>query len=386
MTEIWVPYGPVEVSFDIKQENLSQILEPQPKRLPKEDIDQKAHESDGFDSILVLSGTNGVVQVIDALFSENKTITKIIYPKALGALARRKAQEFQVSTVEELNTEDLREVGIVDGTPGKLFSQVQQGSNLAVLTSVHYDPLFGLSGAASDLLCLSPQLKSEAFKRSVEELPCLPSKSAASWYATRMLQTCPNVNVVEIVERSVGGALSFFSGEPEATHAKVLDFWKSSLSISLSNRAERTIFGCGGGENDKTLTDALARAFFNIVQNVALKDSGAKVCMLAECAKGLGSEALLRYVTGRFTPGAKLDQVSYFDGLEVLLSFYKVQGDLELAMVSTLPRYYGEKFQFKMYSGAKEAPSSVVSPGSRAKVLVIPDASSSAITPQPESA
>jgi hypothetical protein len=179
--------------------------------------------------------------------------------------------------------------------------------------------------------------------------------------------------------------LSFFSGEPEATHAKVLDFWKSNLSINLSTKAERTIFGCGGGENDKTLTDALGRAFFNIVQNVALKDSGARICMLAECARGLGSEALLRYVTGRFTPGAKLDQQqSYFDGLEVLLSFYKVQEDLELAMVSTLPKYYGEKFQFKMYSGAREAPTSLVSPGSRAKILVIPDASTASVNQQAE--
>ncbi|MDH2901545.1 MAG: hypothetical protein PXY39_11300, partial [archaeon] len=195
----------------------------------------------------------------------------------------------------------------------------------------------------------------------------------------------PNVNAIEVVETSTAGALALFSGEPEAVHAKVLDFWKTNLTIELPSRAERIIFGCGGGENDKSLTEALGRSFFNVVQKLSLKDSGAKICMLAECSQGLGSEALLRYVTGRFTPGANLDQLSYFDGLEVLLSFYRVQGDLELSMISTLPKYYGEKFQFKMYSGAREAPSSLVSPGSRAKIIVVPDGSSTDFTTSSES-
>jgi hypothetical protein len=376
LTEIWVPYGPVEVSFDIKQENLSQVLESQSKKISKEEIEQKAMESAGLDCILVLSGTNGTAQVLDALLLKNKGITKLLHTKQSGWLARRKAQEYQIPSVEQVNTQDLTDIGIVDGTKSKMISQVKNSSNVTVLTSVHYDPLFGLSSAASDIVSLSQETKGEAFKRSFEELPCDPSKSYASWYATRVLQTSPNVNAIEVVETSTAGALALFSGEPEAVHAKVLDFWKTNLTIELPSRAERIIFGCGGGENDKSLTEALGRSFFNVVQKLSLKDSGAKICMLAECSQGLGSEALLRYVTGRFTPGANLDQLSYFDGLEVLLSFYRVQEDLELSMISTLPKYYGEKFQFKMYSGAREAPSSLVSPGSRAKIVVVPDGSS----------
>ena len=385
MTEIWVPYGPVEVSFDIKQENLSQVLESQPKKISKEEIEQKAMESAGPDCILVLSGTNGTSQVLDALLLKNKGITKLLHTKQSGSLVRRKAQEYQIPTVEQVNTQDLADIGTLDGAAARMISQVKNSSNLTVLTSVHYDPLFGLSSAASDLMSLSQETKGEAFKRSFEELPCEPSKSSASWYATRVLQTCTNVNAIEVVETSTAGALALFSGEPEAVHAKVLDFWKTNLAIELPSRAERIIFGCGGGENDKSLTEALGRSFFNVVQKLSLKDSGAKICMLAECSQGLGSEALLRYVTGRFTPGANLDQLSYFDGLEVLLSFYRVQEDLELSMISTLPKYYGEKFQFKMYSGAREAPSSLVSPGSRAKIIVVPDGSSTDFTTTSES-
>lgn len=375
MVEIWVPYGPVEVSFDIKQENLSQILEPHTTKLDRIEIERRITESVSADSILVLASTIGTTEILDALLSKNKSITRIIYPKEHASLARRKSQEFSVPTIEELNLSDLSDAGIVDGKPAKMFTQVKNSTNLVILTSVHYDPLFGVTSAASDLTSLSREAKSEAFRRSIEELPCEPSRSNASWYATRLLQTSPNISVIEVVEKVGSGIQGIFVGEPESTHAKVIEFWNDIFSVPLSSKAERVIFGCGGKDGDRSLTNALGRSFFNVVQNASLKDSGAKVCMLAECSEGLGSEALLRYVTGRFTPGANLDEVSYFDGLEVLLSFYKVQEQLDLSMISTLPKYYGEKFQFKMYSGAREAPSSVVSQGSRAKILVVPDGS-----------
>ena len=115
-------------------------------------------------------------------------------------------------------------------------------------------------------------------------------------------------------------------------HAQSTDSWIKNNSVNYTNKAERVIFGCGGQESDKTLHEALARAFFNITSNLALLDSpNSKICMLAECSQGLGSEALLRYVTGRYTPGRKLDAVEYFDGLEVLTSFYKILGTVDTA-------------------------------------------------------
>ena len=376
MVEIWVPYGPVEVSFDIRQENLSQIIEPQTKKLSKEEIEAKVLETAGCDSILLLTATGGTLEILDSLLSNNKNIKKILYPKHLATLAKHKSQEFEIPVSEELIISELSEIGSVDNTQGSIFTQLKNSSNLLVVTSLHYDPMFGLTSAASDIVSLNQSMKSEAFKRSIDDLPTSSSNSNANWYATRLIQNCPNVSALEVIEKTGVGSVGVFSGEPEATHAKAIDFWKSTLSASIPTRVERILFGCGGGQNDISLTHALARSFFNVVNNASMKDSEAKICMLAECSQGLGSEAFFRYVTGRFTPGANLDQLSYFDGLEVLLSFYKIQGQLDLALISTLPKYYGEKFQFKVYSGAREAPSAVVSPGSRAKISVVPDASS----------
>jgi hypothetical protein len=394
LVEIWVPYGPVEVSFDIKQENLGQILEPELKKLSREEIDSRTIEFPRFDSILVLSETQGTSLVLDSLLAmskkSNSSPSSLIHTKRSGALVRRKAQEYQISSVQELNTQDLSDAGMVDGSPAKIFSQIKNASNLAVLSSVHYDPMFGLTSAASDLVSISKEGMNEAFKRSYDELPCSPRKSNASCYATRLLQTCPNASVVELVEKSSSstsqssGVLGLNYGEAEATHAKVLDFWSKNLSSPIQSKSERVVFGCGGGQNDITLNEALSRAFFNVVENASLKGSNARVCMLAECSQGLGSDALLRYVTGRFTPGMNLDNQNYFEGLEVLLSFYKIQDELELSMISTLPKYYGEKFQFKMFSGAREAPQAVLSQGSRAKITVIADGSSIAITMKEE--
>jgi len=378
MTEIWVPYGPVEVSFDIKQENLSQILEPQTPKITQEDL-EKAADMVSQDTLLLLSGSSGTQKFLDLLLTRNKTVRKILHPKNLGALARRKAQEFAIEA-ELLNIESLIDIGLVDGAPAKVPAQIKATNRLLVLTSVHYDPLFGLTSAASDLVSLVTELKDQAFKRSSDELPCPLLKSNASWYSMRVLQSCSEVQVMEIVEKTTAGLLSVSYGDCESAHAQTIDFWTKTLSIALPAKMERIIFGCGGLENDRTLTESLARSFFQIAKNVALEDSESKICMLGECSQGLGSEALLRFVTGKFEPRAKLETLTYFDGLEVLLSFYKVQRDLQLSILTTLPEYYASRFGFKTIGGGREAPASLIQQGSRAKILVVTDASTTYFT------
>lgn len=371
MTEIWIPYGPVEVSFDIKQENLSQIIDPQPTSLAQETLDKTA-DLVSEDTVLVLSGTAGTQKVLDSLLARNKGVRRILYPKHLGALARRKAQDFGIEA-EPFNVESLVDAGMVDSTPAHVPTQLTT-HKLLLITSVHYDPLFGLTSGCSEVVSLVQELKQQAFNRSIDELPCSLNKSSASWYSTRLLQTC-SIKALEIVEKKSIGVLFVSYGECESAHSEVMDYWAHSLSVPAPGRSERIIFGSGGQENDKSLSDALARSFFPIVKDVVLEDSESKICMLAECSQGLGSDALLRFVTGRFEPRAKLDAVTYFDGLEVLLSFYRVQRDLQLNILTTLPRFYASKLDFKTIGGAREAPASIVQLGSRAKILVVTDAS-----------
>ncbi len=380
MVEIWVPYGPVEVSFDIKQENLTQILEPHPAKLPQEELEKRL-DSVAADTLLLLSGSPATVKTLDTLLARNKAINKILHPKNLGALARRKAQEFAIQA-ELFDQENLEDSGMVDGSPLRMPAQVKNSSKLVILTSIHYDPMYGLSSAASDLISLVPELKAAAFKRSVDELPCAAAAiSNASWYSIRALQSCSKADTIEVVEKTGGGVLNLFYGDIDSVHAQSTDSWVKNSSVNYTNKAERVIFGCGGQESDKTLHEALARAFFNITSNLALLDSpNSKICMLAECSQGLGSEALLRYATGRYTPGGNLDAVEYFDGLEVLISFYKILGTVELHLLSTLPKYFVERFDMKPVSAARDAPSSIVQLGSRAKILVVPDATSARFT------
>ncbi len=375
MVEIWVPYGPVEVSFDIKQENLSQILEPQPSILAREEIESRL-DSVTADTLLLLSGSNGSLKALDTLLSRNKGVTKILYPKNLGALARRKAQEYTIQA-EQLNEQALEESGIVEGSNVKVPSQLRSTPKLVLLTSVHYDPMYGLSSAASDLVSCVIDLKGQAFNRSIDDLPCTSVfSSAASEYAIKVLQTCPSVDTIEVVEKTSTGLLNLFYGDIESVHSQTASYWTKNIAVGFASKVERILFGCGGQEGDKTLTDALGRSYFNMISNVALDDS--RICMLAECTQGLGSEAFLRYVTGRFTPGANLDAISYFDGVETLLSLLKIQRqkNVEMNLVSTLPNYFAERFGFKPISAARDAPSSVVQLGSRAKILVVPDGSS----------
>lgn len=380
MPEIWVPYGPVDVSFDVKQENLIQVLEPSVQKLAPEELAQKISESVALsaDSLLIFSGSSGVSNVLDQILTQNNLISNLYYyPKSLGALARKKAQDHpgKIEKIDLLKGENLVETGeTVDGTPAKIPAEIKNSSNLLVISSLHYDPMFGLSSSASDIISSSKELKSESFKRSKGELPCMVGKSEASWHATRTLQTCPNVSSMEIIERKGVGILGIFSGEGESTHAKALEFWTRNLEVPLPSKSQRIVFGCGGADNDSSLSDSLSRAFFNVVANAVLPDSGSKVCMLADCSDGLGAESLLNYVTGKLSD-PNISDGEYFDGLEVLVSLQKLQKDLDVSLVSTLPKFYGEKFGFKMYNGAKDAPSTIFPHGSKAKMLVVPDAS-----------
>jgi hypothetical protein len=376
MPEIWVPYGPVEVSFDIKQENLSQMLDPTPAKVTEEELERSV-DAVAEETVLLLSGTPGAQRVLDKLLTRNKFVRRILHPKEHGALARRKSQEFGIQA-ELLNPESLSEIGNVDTTAAMYPSQIAGGKRMLLVSSAHYDPLFGITSAGSEVVSLFSELKGECFKRSLDELPCALDKSNASWYSTRLLETAAEVKCLEVVEKAGIGITSVSFGAPEAAHFQTLEYWKNNLKIDLPSKAERIIFGCGGQENDATLTSAFARSFFNVVSSVALEE--AKVCMLAECSQGLGSEALLRFVTGRYEPRTKLDPLDYFDGLEVLISFYRVQRELELTILTTLPHFYASKFDFKTIRGARDAPSSLVQQGSRAKILVVPDASSSFFT------
>ena len=145
MTEIWVPYGPVEVSFDIKQENLSQVLEPQPAKFSPEDLEMIA-DLIAEENLLLLSGSPGIQKFLDVLLARNKGIKKILYLKAQGALARRKSQEFGIAA-EQVDADKIEDLGMVDGIPSRIPLQLKNAGKVLVISSIHYDPIFGLSSS-----------------------------------------------------------------------------------------------------------------------------------------------------------------------------------------------------------------------------------------------
>ncbi len=361
----------MEVSFEIKQENLTQILEPTPQKISAEELEITADKVSAV-NLLILSGTPGVQKFLDVLLARNKNVKKLFYPKPLGALCRRKAQEFAIQA-EPL---EILEGGSESVSPETLAKKVPAlGTKILLVSSVHYDPLFGLSSAASETTRLVPELKAYLFSEFRDTLPCSTEDAEATGFALNQFQSLPDVSSLEVTEKAGSGTIGLSLGEVTEAHTRTLEIWKATLSVP-AQKAERVIFGCGGGENDKNLTEAFSRALFPILQNVALNDTSSKICMLAECGSGLGSEAFLRFVTGRLEPRSKIGALEYVEGLEVLVAFQKLQTDFELKILTTLPNFYAAKFDLKTIGGAREAPGSLLQLGSRAKISVFPDASS----------
>ena len=320
----------------------------------------------------MLSGSLGVQKFLDVILARNKGVKKLVYPKALGALCRRKAQEFSLAS-EQLQVEDRSASGQNSSEEIKQAIPASTFEKTVLLSSVHYDPLFGLSSGVSEVARTVSSLKRRTFLEFADELPIKPENSGPTDFALNQLQS--PVNSLELVEKSGVGTVGISYGEFRSAHSSSIEIWNRSLLIP-AQRSERVIFGCGGGENDRNLTDAFGRALFPVLMNVALPDNDSKVCMLAECGSGLGSEAFLKFVTGRLDPRSKIGGVDYIDGLEVLVSFQRLQRNFELSILTTLPRFYASKFDLKAIGGAREAPAALVQQGSRAKILVLPDASS----------
>ena len=322
--------------------------------------------------LALLSGTSGTQKFLDVLLTRNKNLKKIVYPKSLGALARRKAQEFSIDS-EQLTLTERSEASRYEGISAYLPSL--DSGKLLILSSAHYDPFFGLSSAASEIVNLVPEVKKHLFNEF--SMSCRSLLKRRRRRITRLRCSSPRrkLGQLELVEKAGVGIVGLSYGEIESTHNKTIEIWTKGLSVPIQ-KSERVIFGCGGGDNDRTLTDAFSRALFPVLRNTALPDSDSKICMLAECGHGLGSEAFLRFVTGRLEPRSKIGGIDYLEGLEVLLSFQKLQRDFQINILTTLPQFYAAKFDLKTIGGARAAPTSLVQPGSRAKILVVPDASS----------
>ena len=113
--------------------------------------------------------------------------------------------------------------------PARVPSQLKTSNKLLLLTSVHYDPLYGMTSAASDVVSLVTRVEGTSLQEIVGGIPCLPTKSNASWYSTRVLQSCPQVKVIEIIEKTTTGLLAVFYGECEPAHSESVEFWTKTF-------------------------------------------------------------------------------------------------------------------------------------------------------------
>ena len=62
--------------------------------------------------------------------------------------------------------------------------------------------------------------------------------------------------------------------------------------------------------------------------------------MVAECSRGLGSDALRMHIEGRLPPERLQNPSIYVDGMEEILFLYEAQKRCQIALVSILPEMY----------------------------------------------
>jgi nickel-dependent lactate racemase len=174
---------------------------------------------------------------------------------------------------------------------------------------------------------------------------------------------------IELVASGTG-IVGVHTGTAQEAFSKALAQFRTSAEVQAEPVKSAIISASAEAWSHSTLGGAL-NSLWNSVH--AVKEGGTAV-LLAECREGLGGGALQAYVEGRLAD----DQVAgaqYSDGLEHLLYLQELKEKKELALVSTLPRYYANKLGFVTFSSARDALESLLAKHGRShKALVVADA------------
>jgi hypothetical protein len=368
MPEIWLKYGSTDVVLDIRFENLSSQVSSSLQALPDEQVNAELGAVPVTDSMLVvaLSPSKAAARAVSAVFESARTkgfsnVTVDVPAKQAGALRSNLASlnpdpQAQAISVNRIDYHSLPE-------------RMTKFQSTVVISQMAYDPLFGFAGAPTAILRnLNQEKIAEAFQARQSNAPAPGVEGGPLKVALGAVEGIQATSI-ELVASGTG-IVGVHTGTAQEAFSKALAQFRTSAEVQAEPVKSAIISASAEAWSHSTLGGAL-NSLWNSVH--AVKEGGTAV-LLAECREGLGGGALQAYVEGRLAD----DQVAgaqYSDGLEHLLYLQELKEKKELALVSTLPRYYANKLGFVTFSSARDALESLLAKHGRShKALVVADA------------
>jgi hypothetical protein len=339
MPEVWLKYGKVEVALEIQRERLGQIIEDPLPDIEIEQIEKELQPLKENKEINLLVGDFETTTIKFLQYLANYLVAAKVNIYSSDQILKQLKKSLRDLFYSFLKIEEERfPVGIVDGVPLKLPAILSK-TDLYLISSVGYNPLFGFSGGPTCLLAFcGDDLKYEAIKRETELQPNSGKETSAGWFANRVSEEVSGLKGVEILPGSSGFSKIFLGNVQEVHKIASQELLKYSMK-KVSSKVSLAIVAPGEEEKYRTL-DLSLNSLWNVLQAM---EEGSTVILLSEAIESLGSEALSRYVYTGLDIKDLLKRGPYLEGLENLYYLSDIKTKYDLGFLTTLPKALIEK-------------------------------------------
>lgn len=356
MPEIWLNYGLTDVVLDIRAENLDTKIDSKGSVLTDPEITSKLEQ-------IELSKPTELV-----LLDHSKTVQKVI--SLLFDICNQKSVPKPRILVDKPNVHLMKGIFTDPSLTITEFSDVQlSNSNLIFIGEMEFDGLFGFNTISTKLIRkYGKEHMLAAYEKRKGNFPA-PGEEIANFAIAQKFTDAFEISAIEIVGNSTG-VVNLATGHPSSTSSISKSFLPNAINEVGKHR---TMIISPGKESNETLGRSLT-SLWNCSESI--KEEGFAI-LLAECGRGIGSEAIQQYIEGRMNLDRLKNPAKYVDGMEDLLFLTETAKKFQLGLVSILPEFYiKEKLGMLAFSGIKDAMDYVLkTQGIRQKVAVVSDGS-----------
>lgn len=358
MPELWLNYGAREVVVDVRAENLGNVVAPKSETLSESDIIStlKQIELQKSSSLVLLQDTKAVRNIVAAIYDVcekgSLAFPKIMATKPVRQSIRGKLPQGAVVDSFEPDSDEL-------------------DTNLIFVAESETDGLFGYDTVCTKLLRIfGGDYMLDAYQKRGGDEP-KPAQEGGPYQAACRFADKFDVTSIDVAANQQGIS-KIVVGHPSACRPHLLT---SGYDVQ-SPRFAQTIIGSTGRRSDNDTLASSLRSLWVLQQAVA---NGGQAILLAECAYGLGSDALTRFIEGRLDADALHSPEIYVEGMEDVLFLDTISKDAksknaEYMLVSALPDMYARSLNLKILRRAQEAVEQIVGRHTRRKLDIFPDA------------
>ena len=309
MPEVWIPYGEVEVSIDIKSENLAGIYENNNSKYDIEQLNNYEKLTTMKNNIIILDecnspGSISILNILLSIFEKNNKINEIKIiknrnnKKIDNNIIKNSKKNIIIKQINEFSKNKLKEF--------------IKNKNIIFISQSKFEPLFGFTGGPITLARISNEnLIKDVFYTEEIFLPEPGKKVKKGKIIENEYEKYSNILSIEIVEDN-NGINNCEIGTLNKAHNNSINYLMNNIK-PIQKKFDACIISCD--DVKRNLTNSLNGIWNNYT---TINDKG-NITLLAECSEGIGSQALKEHLLNQINIKNILQNKEYVNGLENII-------------------------------------------------------------------